>query len=412
MTIDLPTAHARALELYEHVHADPELSGEEERTASRFGAALAGAGLRVTHGIGGHGVVGVLDNGRGPTVLVRAELDALPLQDGAGPAGASTTTSASAGEPPRAMHACGHDLHLAALAGAADVLAQDRSTWRGRLVVVGQPAEETLEGAAAMLADGLFDLTGQPDVVLAQHSVPLPAGMIAHGGGPMLAGSATLRVTLRGRGGHAATPHLTVDPAVVAASVVMQLQTVVSRAASPNEPVIVNVGRLRVDSPPNVIPETATIELTVRAVSESTLARLLERVRAIVRGQCTSAGCPEDPVIVEIARSPVTQPDADVTAAVRSAHAEHFGAERLTWWPPALATEDVAHLTRHGAALGYWMLGCVGPREWAAAPGTTALEKLTSLPPNHSPRFAPDAPRTLATGIDSLVVAVGALGHR
>jgi len=348
----------------------------------------------------------VLDNGPGPAVLVRAELDALPLREETGLPYASTRTTAD-GLP--VMHACGHDLHLAALAGAAGTLARERSTWRGRLVVVGQPAEETLEGAAAMVADGLHDVTGPVDAVLAQHSVPLPAGMVAHGGGPVLAGSATLAITVHGRGGHAASPHLTVDPAVVAASVVLQLQTVVSRAASPNEPVVLNVGRLVVDSPPNVVPDTARIELTVRAVSEGTLERMLERVRAIVHGQCASAGCPAEPLVVQTHRSPVTQPDAALTATVRAAHERHLGPERVTWWPPSLATEDVAHLAAGGTPLGYWMLGAVGPRAWARAPGTSALEKLSSLPANHSPRYAPDAPRALAGGIDALVVAVRAL---
>lgn len=407
MTTPAPAAAlTRALALYREVHAHPELSGEEVRTARAFARTLGESGLHVVGDVGGHGVVGTLDNGPGPTVLVRAELDALPLQEDTGLDYASTATS-SGGRP--VMHACGHDLHLAALAGAADTLARDRSGWRGRLVVVGQPAEETLEGAAAMVADGLLDVTGPVDAVLAQHSVPLPAGMVAHGGGPVLAGSATLAVTVRGRGGHAASPHLTVDPAVVAASIVLQLQTVVSRAASPSEPVIVNVGRLHVDSPPNVVADVATLEVTVRAVAETTLVRLVERVRAIVHAQCASAGCPAEPLVVEVARSPVTQPDAGVTATVRDAHVRHLGAQRVTWWPPSLATEDVAHLTAGGAPLGYWMLGAVGPAAWAAAPGTSALEKLTSLPANHSPRYAPDAPRALAAGVDALVVAVRAL---
>lgn len=404
----VPAALARALDLYRDVHAHPELSGEEARTARALAGALGAAGLAVTPGVGGHGVVGVLDNGPGPTVLVRTELDALPLREETGLDHASTATSAD-GRP--VMHACGHDLHLAALAGAADTLARDRAGWRGRLVVVGQPAEETLEGAAAMVADGLLDLTGPLDAVLAQHTVPLPAGMLAHGGGPVLAGSATLAVTVRGQGGHAASPHLTVDPAVVAASIVLQLQTVVSRAASPNDPVILNVGRLHVDSPTNVVADEATLEVTVRAVSETTLVRLVDRVRAIVHGQCASAGCPAEPLVVEIARSPVTQPDAALTATVRDAHVRHLGEQRVTWWPPSLATEDVAHLAAGGVPLGYWMLGSVGPGAWAAAPGTTALEKLSSLPPNHSARYAPDAPRTLAAGIDALVVAVRALAR-
>jgi hippurate hydrolase len=392
-------------DLYRDLHRHPELSGAEKRTASVFARVLAGTGLAVTTGVGGHGVVGVLDNGPGPVVLLRAELDALPVREETGLPYASTATGTGAdGSPVPVMHACGHDLHLAAAAGAAGALARDRASWRGTLMVVGQPAEETLDGAAAMLADGLYRRFRPPDVVLAQHAVPLPAGLVAHSHGPVLAGSATFRVTVTGRGGHVAVPQLCVDPVVVAASIVVQLQTVVSRHVGPAEAAVLNVGRLRAGESSNVIPDTASMDITVRALSEPTLDRMVERVREIVVAQCAAAGCPTDPAIVRLNRSPVTVPQPALTARIRAAHEQRFGPERVTWWPASLATEDVARLATDGVALGYWMLGTVGPRDWAAAPGDAAA-KLAALPGNHSARFAPHPGLALPAGIDALVTA-------
>ncbi|MFD7638843.1 amidohydrolase, partial [Streptomyces sp. NPDC059873] len=231
----LRPAAAFCLDLHRH----PELSGEERRTAARLGEWLTEAGYEVTGEIGGHGVVGVLRNGDGPRVLIRAELDALPVTERTGLPYAS--------EGP-AMHACGHDLHLAAAAGAASLLSRARDRWRGTVVIIGQPAEETLVGARAMLADGLYERFGRPDVVLAQHTAPLPSGMVAHGYGPMLAGSAGFEVVVHGRAGHAGTPQLAVDPVVTAAAAVLRLQSVVARESAPTEPAVLNVGSFHAGS--------------------------------------------------------------------------------------------------------------------------------------------------------------------
>ncbi|MET8753159.1 amidohydrolase, partial [Streptomyces sp. NPDC004667] len=352
--------------LYLDLHRHPELSGGERRTAGRFADWLESAGYATTRGIGGHGVAGVLRRGEGPTVLLRAELDALPVRE--------TTGLPYASEGPVA-HACGHDLHLAAAAGAASVLAgAAQEVWRGTLVVVGQPAEETLDGAAAMLADGLYERVGRPDAVLAQHSAPLPAGMVAHGYGPMTAGSVTFKVVVHGRGGHAGAPHLTVDPVVTAAHVVTRLQTVVAREAAPSEQVAVTVGSFRAGERANVVPERAELAITVRAAGGAALARAAAGVERIVRAECAASGCPREPEIVRERESPVTHPDPATTGAVREAHAAHFGAERVAMWPPSLATEDFglfgdAGRAVHGAQgvrLAYWMLGVVGPAAWAA----------------------------------------------
>ncbi|WP_372440958.1 amidohydrolase [Actinacidiphila acididurans] len=438
---------------YLDVHRHPELSGREERTAGRFADWLGAAGYEVRRGIGGHGVAGVLRNGPGPVVLVRAELDALPVTEDTGLPYASTV--------PGVMHACGHDAHLACAAGAARLLAAGADRWRGTLVVVGQPAEETLSGAEAMLTDGLYDAVPVPDIALAQHTVPLPAGMVAHADGPALAAGTTLEVVLHGRGGHAGAPHLAVDPVVTAAATILRLQTVVSRESAPGDPVVVTVGAVHAGGPGNVIPDRATLEVTVRAFSDPSLDRALAAVRRIVTAESAASGEERPPGIRVLSRSTVTASHPDVTETLRRAHEREFGPHRVTRWQPSPATEDFpllgscgAHLHgHHGIRTGYWMLGAVGPRQWAAAlggggadgggagrtaggarkgaggvtaggadrrtpdarpgaakaaPGPSPAERLAALPGNHSPHFAPHVRLTLETGTAALAVAARA----
>lgn len=304
-----------ALELYLALHTHPELSGAEERTAALFADRLAEDGYTVTRGIGGHGVAGVLRRGAGPVVVLRAELDALPVTEDTGLAYPSRV--------PGVMHACGHDLHLAALAGAARTLA--RTPWHGgTAVIVGQPAEETLTGARAMLADGLYErIGGPPDAVLAQHAAPLPAGHLAHAahpGGPVLAGSRTLDAVLHGSGGHAGTPQLTVDPVVAAAAAVLRLQSVVAREIAPGEPAVLTVGRLRAGDRANVVPDRAELGISLRAFREPVLERMTAAVRRIVRAESEASGAARPPEFTETSRSPVLAPDAGLTAALRAAH--------------------------------------------------------------------------------------------
>ncbi|MFJ8580844.1 amidohydrolase [Micromonospora sp. NPDC093277] len=392
--------------IYRDLHAHPELSGAEERTAARFAAALGEVGCQVTTGIGGHGLVGVLTNGPGPTVLIRAELDALPVAEETGLSYASTATGLDAdGRSVPVMHACGHDLHMAAAVGAAAHLARTGDRWRGTVLVLGQPAEETLSGAAAMLDDGLYERFGRPDLVLAQHAAPLPAGMVAHGAGPMTAGSLTLDVTVTGRGGHAATPHLCVDPVVLAASIVVQLQTVVARQVSPAEQVVLTVGTLRAGRHPGVIADDATLGITIRALSDQTLDRVLRSVVRTIRASCEAAGSPRDPDVRVVSRTPAYQADPAATARVRAAHARAFGPERVAGWPPSLASEDFPLLVADGIPSSYWMLGTVGPGQWKAAAGASAAEKLGNLPTNHSSAFAPSVGLALPAGVEALVVA-------
>ncbi|MES5823110.1 amidohydrolase [Streptomyces sp. RG80] len=383
-----------AIELYLDLHAHPELSGAESRTAARFAAWLEQQGCAVTRGVGGHGVVGVLRNGPGPTVMLRTELDALPVSERTGVPYESTV--------PGVMHACGHDLHMAAAAGALMQLSRARDTWGGTLVVVGQPAEETLDGARAMLADGLYERFGTPQVVLAQHSAPLPAGTVAHGRGPLMAGSIAMDVVIHGRGGHAGTPQLTVDPVPAAASTVLRLQTVVSRETAPGEQVVLSVGSLHAGQRGNVIPDDAELSLCVRAFSAAALDRVTAAVERIVRAECAASGCPKDPEFIVTARSPVLMPDEATTAAVRRVHEDLFGTHRVVDWPASTATEDFPWFAAEadGVRTAYWMLGVTGVQQWRAA--------LAGGPPvesNHSPAFAPDIRTALPTGIAAMTAA-------
>ncbi|GHJ47288.1 peptidase [Catellatospora sp. TT07R-123] len=395
-----------AVRLYRELHAHPELSGAEQQTAERFAAALRSAGHDVTTGVGGHGVVGVLANGPGPTVLLRAELDALPVAEQTGLPYASTATGRTPdGRDVPVMHACGHDLHLAAAAGAAATLTRRRDSWQGTLLVIGQPAEETLHGAAAMLADGLHERFGRPDAVLAQHAAVLPAGMVAHGAGPITAGGVTLEITITGRGGHVATPHLCVDPVVIAATAVVQLQAIVSRQTGPADPVSLSVGTIHGGSHAGVIADQVTLGVTLRALSEPTLRHLLDSTVRTVRACCDAGGCPEPPLIREASRSPVNRNDPTLAARVRAAHEAALGAERVAWWPPSLATEDFPLLGDGCIPTVYWMLGTVGPSRWRATPGGSAAEKMAALPTNHSAAFAPYDRLAVPGGIHALTTA-------
>ncbi|MFF9349559.1 amidohydrolase [Streptomyces sp. NPDC014734] len=385
-----------ALELYLDAHAHPELSGGERRTADLLAARLEASGCTVARQVGGgHGLVGVLRNGSGPTVMLRTELDALPVTERTGLSYASTV--------PGVMHACGHDLHLAAVAGAVDELARTRSAWRGTVLVAGQPAEETLAGAREMLADGLYERFGTPAAVLAQHTSPAPAGTVAHAVDfrtPLMAASASVDVTLYGRGGHAGTPHLTVDPVLTAAATVLRLQSVVARETAPAEHAVLTVGALRAGGPGNVIPDTAELSLCVRALSGPVVERMTAAALRIVRAECAASGCPREPDFSVTARSPALLTDEAATLSVRRAHEESFGPQRVTGCGPLTATEDFARFGDGDVPTVYWMLGVTGAGQWRRA-----RDGGPPVPANHTPEFAPDVRTALPTGIVAMASA-------
>nr|WP_086777417.1 amidohydrolase [Streptomyces fimicarius] len=408
-----------AVELYLDLHAHPELSGHEHRTADRLAARLAEHGCTVTRSVGGgHGLVGVLRNGPGPTVLLRTELDALPVTEATGLPYASTT--------PGVMHACGHDLHIAAVAGAVAHLAATRDSWRGTVLVVGQPEEETLRGARSLLTEGrLYERFGVPDAVLAQHAAPLPAGTLAHvpaGGPPLMAGSLAVEAVLHGRGGHAATPHLNVDPVLMAAATVLRLRTVVAEATAPAEQAVLTVGSVRAGERGNITPDHAELSLTVRAFTEEALDRLAAAAERVVRAEAAASGAPRTPEFTVTARSPALRPDPALTARVRRAHEALLGPGRVLDLAGSAATEDFPHFASGGQGgpggqggqggdagpggsagavpVAYWMLGTTG-----AGPWRTARAGGTPVPPNHAPGFAPDVRAALPVGIGALAAA-------
>ena len=404
-------------EFYLDLHRHPELSGAEARTAALFADRLADDGFRVLRGVGGHGVAAELRNGDGPAVLLRAELDALPVAEDTGvPYASEATAPGPDGRSVPVMHACGHDAHLACVAAAARWLAARRDHWRGSLSIVGQPAEETLTGARAMLEDGLYERVTPPDEVLAQHTAPFPAGMVAHADGPVLAGGVALRIAFDGGGGHVATPQLAANPLLVASRVAVRLADLTASVSEPAERLVLTPSSLQTGGAGhvgNVIAARAVLDVTVRGFSEAALDRAAAAVEEVARSEASAGARPLEVTVTVVNRSGLTVPDPEVTAAVRDAHRRQFGPARVTGWPGAAATEDFPLLTGAGAEVhgrpgirgAYWMLGSAGRAQWAAAPGTGAAEKLGHLPANHSARFLPSARLTLETGTTALVSA-------
>ncbi|MEU3984753.1 amidohydrolase [Streptomyces sp. NPDC026672] len=388
---------ASALEdFYTDLHRNPELSLREHRTAARLADRLTASGFETSDGVGGTGVVGVLRNGDGPTVLLRADMDALPVREETGLPYASETDGV--------MHACGHDLHVTWLAGAAAALASGRDTWSGTLLAVGQPAEEIGEGADRMLADGLYERFGRPDVLLGQHAAPGPAGLYPHVPGLIMAASTDVDVVVHGRGGHGSRPESTVDPVVTAAYLVTRLQTVVSRELAAHEPAVLTVGRIEAGTRHNIIPAEARIALNLRTRSEGTRERMLAAVRRVALGECLAAGCPREPEVTVGGTFPATVNDADTDRLVAAVHGEVFGAATVIDPGPAMGSEDFPRLAGDSIPYSYWFVTTTPPAVWDAADGTTLMEKLEAVPGNHSPHFAPDL-TTLVPGVRTLTSA-------
>jgi len=396
--------------LYKDLHAHPELAFAEHRTAALVAARLRDLGYQVTEGVGRTGVVGVLRHGDGPTVLLRADMDALPVREQTGLPYAST---AGAGDPETpVMHACGHDMHVTCLLGAAAELAAGgaSASWRGTLVLVFQPAEETGEGARAMIDDGLFDRFGTPGVVLGQHVSPIPAGLLGLRTGPAFAGSDPLRVVLHGRGGHGSQPETTVDPVVMAAATVLRLQTIVARELAPADHAVVTVGALRAGTAENVIPDEAELLLSVRTYDERVRAKTLAAIERIVRGEAATAGAPAGPEITAMTSTPPVVNDPAACARLTEAFNGCLGPGLVLDPGPVSGSEDVGLLaTAAGAPCAYWLLGGADPALFA---NVTSIEEarviVNGLPSNHSPWFAPVIDPTLRTGVTALTCAARA----
>ncbi len=392
--------------LYRDLHQHPELSMKETRTAAVVAAWLSDLGCSVTAGIGGTGVVGVLENGAGATVLLRADMDALPMQETTGLDYASCVQATDQfGQTGYVAHSCGHDMHVTWLLAAASQLARHRDAWSGTVLLVFQPGEETGEGAAAMVADGLLARFPRPEVALGQHVIPAPAGSVAWTAGTAMSASDSLEVHLHGRGAHGSAPEHSVDPVVMAASTIMNLQLLRSRETGMREAAVLTVGSVQAGTSDNVIPDEAVLRLNVRSFDEAVRARMLAGIDRIVHAQSQGAGAPRDPDIVSLGTHPITVNDPDATRRVASALTSLLGADAVVESPPATASEDFGTFgTAWGIPSVFWFVGGTDAAVFAAAASAGTLEQ---LPSNHSPAFAPALRPTLEIGVQTMLCAAG-----
>ena len=391
-------------DLYKDVHSHPELSMQETRTAGLAAGHLRAAGYEVTTGVGQTGVVGVLRNGDGPTVMLRADMDALPVKEATGLPYASTATVADReGKTVPVAHMCGHDMHVTWLAGATKLLADARTTWRGTLIAVFQPGEETAEGARAMIEDRLLDRVPKPDVILGQHVMVGPAGAVAGRAGVITSAADSLEIRLFGRGAHGSMPQASIDPVVMAAATVLRLQTIVSREVAAAEAAVVTVGVLQAGTKANVIPDEAVIRLNVRTFDEGVRHRVLAAIQRIVTAEAEASGAPRKPEITTLDRYPLNTNDREASKRVVDAFRAYFGAERVRETGPAPASEDFGSFgSEWGSPSVFWFVGGTDPDIYAKA---KADNRLNELPVNHSPKFAPVIHPTLRTGVETLVMA-------
>ena len=395
------------LAIYRDLHQHPELAFQEVRSAKIMADAARAAGFAVTEKVGKTGVVAVLNNGPGPTVMIRADMDALPVVEQTGLPFASKARAMAAGGETGVMHACGHDTHMTAWIATARLMAARKADWSGTLVMIGQPAEETGQGAKAMLEDGLYTRFPKPDYALAFHDMAAtPAGKITYASGPAMANVDSVDIAVKGVGGHGAAPHTTRDPIVLASAIVMRLQTLVSRENNPVEPAVVTVGSFHAGSRYNIIGDSAHLQLTVRSFTDEQRARLKEGIERVVKYEAMASGVPADklPVVeygVEFTPSLINEPG--FTAQVMEPLKARFGADRVATAPPIMPGEDFARYRRADPANIQSVLFWVGgedPAKIAEAERTGA-----TLPSLHSPFWAPDAEKVIGTAAEALTVS-------
>jgi hippurate hydrolase len=403
------------MSLYRDLHANPELSMQETRSAARMADEARRAGFTVTTGVGGTGVVAVMENGPGPVLLLRADMDALPVEEQTGlPFASHARGTTREGQPTGIMHACGHDTHMTTWVGTARRMAAMRSQWHGTLVMIAQPGEEIGAGARAMLDDGLFTRFPHPTHAIAFHdSASLPAGIIGYSVGPALANVDSVDIDVRGVGGHGAYPHTTRDPIVLASRIVTTLQTLVSRELNPIDSAVVTVGSFHAGTKHNIISDDARLQLTVRSFTPEVRRTLLDGIQRIARGEAIAAGVPDDrmPVVSirEAEFTPATVNTEALTQALAARFREHFGAARVTQTPPVMGGEDFSryHLADPRIESTIFWVGGVPQARWDAVHGDTSR-----LPSLHSPFWAPEAETVIATATEAMVVAaMGVLGR-
>ncbi|KAH8650848.1 hypothetical protein BGZ60DRAFT_388540 [Tricladium varicosporioides] len=408
-------------DIYKHLHQNPGLSLQEylaAETAAKHLRTLDGFDVRTN--IGGTGLIGILENGEGKTVLLRADTDALPVEELTGLPYASKKREVDVEDKREhpVMHACGHDMHITCMMAAAETLHKARKHWKGTLVVLFQPAEERAAGAKAMIADGLYDPKKHncpiPDVLLGQHVMPLAAGTVGTRVGSFASAADSFKVTVYGRGGHASQPHVTIDPVVMAAHIIVRLQSIVSREVNPREAAVVTVGSVQAGMTENVIASEATIKINVRTMTPATRKKVLAAIKRIVKAECEASGAPKEALFEPTSNFPFTTNDEAVTTHIAEAFTQHFGSKHDPESPPLGGSEDFSILATEapnksggkGVPYTYWNFGGTDPEKFEEAEKN---EDMGSIPINHSAYFAPVIQPTMTTGVDALVV--GALSY-
>ncbi|OWK41776.1 amidohydrolase [Fimbriiglobus ruber] len=391
--------------LYQHLHMSPELSLQEEKSAARIAAEVKKLGFTVTPKVGGHGIVAVLKNGEGPTVLVRTDLDALPVTERTGvPYASEIRVRDRFGNNTGVMHACGHDVHMTCWVGTARALVALKDKWAGTLVLIGQPAEEIGVGARAMLEDGLFKRFPKPDYALALHcDSRLPVGQVAYSEGLALANVDTVDILVKGKGGHGASPHTTVDPVVLAARIILDLQTIVSREVNPTDPAVVTVGSIHGGTKHNIIPNEVKLQLTVRSTKDSVRDHILKAITRICKAAAQGANAPEPEVKVDLEEfTPSTINDVKLTRQTMARFREFLGDDNVKERPPIMGGEDFGRYGKTGIPICMYFLGTIDKDKYAASlqPGAAIL------PSMHSDSYAPLPEPSIRVGVQTMTIAV------
>jgi amidohydrolase len=403
LTTEVETAYPDAHAFYLDLHQNPELSSHETQTAQKLAGRLRDLGYTVTEHVGGTGVVAVLKNGSGPTVMLRTELDALPVEEKTGLAYASKVrTKDDSGREVPVMHACGHDLHMASLFATAAIMAHSKSTWHGTIILIGQPAEETITGAKRMIADGLMTRFPEPDFAVALHvDNYLPAGKIGVGPGYRFSNADSVHITIYGRGGHGSTPNSTIDPVVIAARVVVTLQTIVSREIKPGEVGVITVGYIQAGTKNNIIPDQAELGITVRSYKPEVRKLMFASIERITKAEATAAGATQEPKVDRYESTDAVYNDPALAQRMQSTLESTLGKENVVIQEPLLVSEDFSYYTAQGVPSFYFNLGGADPAKYAEAKSAGK-----NLPNNHSSLFAPDVYPALHTGIEAEVAAL------
>lgn len=389
--------------IYKDLHQHPELSMQETRTAGIVADCLVDAGFEVTREVGVTGVVGVLKNGEGPTVMLRADMDALPITEDTGLPYASTVRATDEdGTEVGVAHSCGHDLHVTWLMGAARLLSRHRDRWKGTLLAVFQPGEEVGRGAQSMVDDGMLERFPKPDIILGQHVMVGEAGTVGYRSGVILSAGDSLKVTLFGRGSHGSQPQTSIDPVIMAASTTMRLQTIVSREIAPLDSAVLTIGSLQAGTKENIIPDEATLKLNIRTYDDTVRDTMLSAIKRICCAECAASNAPREPEFTALSRYPLTRNDVEATEAVAQAFEAQFE-ERCYETKPAGASEDFSVFGRAWEVpYVFWFVGGTDPQTYREA---RQANRVNAIPSNHSPRFAPVIDPTLKAGLQAMLTA-------